>query len=65
MAINIRRSTPALCYEPDCLGSKPIMHDVMGKDGIKVKTVRWWESKLTLPFLSELEYLLELQTKKK
>ena len=24
---------------------------------------RWWDSKLTLPFLSELEYILELQAK--
>ena len=45
----------------DWAGGKPIMHDVMGKDKIVTNPVRWWESKLTLPFLSELEYILELQ----
>ena len=47
----------------DWTGGKPIMHDVMGKDKIVTNPVRWWESKLTLPFLSELEYILELQAK--
>ena len=27
--------------------------------------IKWWESKLTLPFLAELEYLIALQKKLK